>query len=145
MQYQFDYGDKVRVIRNVRNDGTYPGKKTGELLVRRGSLGYVKDVGTFLQDQVIYSVDFVDEQRIVGCRAEELIAGDDPWIPSEFESREKVYANRALAINGDIVVDSGALGEVVKVIRDPSGVSYHVHFPGQVLQVPENALTAAEE
>ena len=27
----FEYGDEVRVVRNVRNDGTYPGMDTGTL------------------------------------------------------------------------------------------------------------------
>lgn len=53
---KWDYGDGVRLIRNVRNDGTYPGLDPGAPLVRRGSIGYVVNVGTFLQDQVIYSV-----------------------------------------------------------------------------------------
>ena len=47
----------MRLIRNVRNDGTFPGMDVGKLLVRRGSVGYVRDVGTFLQDQLIYSVE----------------------------------------------------------------------------------------
>ena len=50
---RYDYGESVRVIRNVRNDGTYPGLDVGAFLVRRGSIGYVVNVGTFLQDQVI--------------------------------------------------------------------------------------------
>ena len=58
MRPRFEYGEAVRVIRNVRNDGTFPGEPTGRLLIRRGSIGYVRDVGTFLQDQLIYSVDF---------------------------------------------------------------------------------------
>ncbi len=47
---RYNYGVAVRVIRNVRNDGTYPGMDTGDFLVRRGSVGYVVNVGTFLQD-----------------------------------------------------------------------------------------------
>ena len=50
MRPRFEYGDEVRVTRNVRNDGTYPGLETGQLLIRRGSTGHVRDVGTFLQD-----------------------------------------------------------------------------------------------
>ena len=57
---RFDYGDEVRVVRNVRNDGTYPGLDVGAFLVRRGSTGYVMNVGTFLQDHVIYSVHFLN-------------------------------------------------------------------------------------
>lgn len=58
MNARWDYGEAVRLTRNVRNDGTYPGLDPGDPLVRRGSIGYVVDVGTFLQDQIIYSVNF---------------------------------------------------------------------------------------
>ena len=36
MRPRFEYGDGVRVLRNIRNDGTFPGARTGALLVRRG-------------------------------------------------------------------------------------------------------------
>lgn len=143
MRPRFDYGDAVRVIRNVRNDGTFPGGDRGTLLVRRGSVGYVRDVGTFLQDQIIYSVHFVDDGRVVGCREEELLAADDPWVASRFESREKVAAAQPLGRQGQVLVEPGEVGEVLKVIRDEAeqAVSYHVLFPGRnVLQVPESAL-----
>ena len=60
MDTRWDFGESVRLIRNVRNDGTYPGLETGAPLVRRGSIGFVVDIGTFLQDQIIYSVNFID-------------------------------------------------------------------------------------
>lgn len=142
---RFDYGEAVRVIRNVRNDGTYPGLATGELLVRRGSVGYVINVGTFLQDQIIYSVHFLEQGRIVGCREEELIGADEPWIPSRFETRDKVRARVALAVQGEVLVTAGSEGEVLRVLRDiPQGVHYHVHFPGHVLQVPEDVIEAVD-
>jgi nitrogen fixation protein NifZ len=140
---RYDYGDQVRVTRNVRNDGTFPGMATGNLLVRRGSVGYVMSVGTFLQDQLIYTVNFLDQGRIVGCREEELIGIDDPWTPSKFETREKVRAVISLAIGGEIRVPAGTEGEVMRVVRDDdAGVQYHVHFPGEVLQVPERVLSS---
>ncbi|MDD2885778.1 MAG: nitrogen fixation protein NifZ [Dechloromonas sp.] len=144
MNARWDYGEAVRLTRNVRNDGTYPGLDPGAPLVRRGSIGYVVDVGTFLQDQIIYSVNFLDEGKIVGCREEELIGADDPWTPSLFEFREKVRTSKQLAIDGEVLVALGAVGEVIKVIRDaPGGVNYHIHFdslPGRVLQIPEGLL-----
>jgi nitrogen fixation protein NifZ len=141
---RFDYGDAVRVTRNVRNDGTYPGLATGNLLVRRGEVGYVVNVGTFLQDQLIYTVNFLDCGRRVGCREEELIGAAEPWVPSRFETRDKVRARLALAVGGEARVAAGAEGEVLKVLRDGvDGVHYHVHFPGYVLQVPEGVLEAA--
>jgi nitrogen fixation protein NifZ len=150
MQPRYDYGDEVRVLRNVRNDGTFPGQPTGALLVRRGSTGYVRDVGSFLQDQLIYSVHFLDGDRIVGCREEELQPASDPWTPSRFESREKVSARIALGRGGRVLVEQGRVGEIMKVLRgsataEQSGeVAYHVLFPGcSLLQVPESALEPA--
>lgn len=139
----WDFGDAVRVTRNVRNDGTYPGAATGELLVRRGSVGNVVDIGTFLQDQIIYSVHFLDINRIVGCRQEELIGADDPWVPSRYEVRERVLAGKALVANGEELVPIGALGEIMQVIRDKDPPTYHLHFecqPGRIFAVPEAAL-----
>ncbi len=148
MDTRWDFGESVRLIRNVRNDGTYPGLETGAPLVRRGSIGFVVDIGTFLQDQIIYSVNFLDEGKIVGCREEELIGAEDPWKPSLFEFREKVRSTKNLSVGGEVLVALGAIGEVIKVIRDtPGDVVYHIHFDcllGRVLQIPEDALEAAE-
>lgn len=144
MRPRFDFGDAVRVTRNLRNDGTYPGLEVGAPLVRRGAVGHVQNVGTFLQDQIIYSVHFLDEGRIVGCREEELIGADEPWVPSRYEFRDKVAARVALAVGGKVRVQPGTEGEVLKVLRDaPGGVAYHVRFPGRTLQVPETALLPA--
>lgn len=147
MDARWEYGEAVRLTRNVRNDGTYPGLDPGAFLVRRGSIGYVVDVGTFLQDQIIYSVNFLEEGKIVGCREEELIGADEPWTPSRFEFRDKVRTAKGLAVAGEVLVAVGASGEVIKVIRDaPGGVAYHIHFdslPGRLLQIPEALLEAA--
>ena len=144
-QERYDYGEQVRVIRNIRNDGTFAGVATGTLLIRRGSVGYVRGMGTFLQDQVIYEVHFMDDDRVVGCRQEELIPASDPWTPSRFETREKVTAALSLAMHGEVVVPAGTEGEVMRVLREePGQVSYHVHFPGHTLEVPERALNEVE-
>lgn len=147
MRPLYDYGDEVRLLRNVRNDGTFPGEPTGALLIRRGSTGFVRDVGTFLQDQLIYSVHFLDCDRVVGCREHELQLASAPWIPSRFETREKVCARLPLGRGGRVLVEQGTLGEVVKVLRGsperpPAGeLAYQIQFPGfNLLQVPESAL-----
>lgn len=139
---RFDYGDAVRVIRNIRNDGTYPGAARGELLVRRGSVGYVRTIGTFLQDQIIYSVHFIDnDNRIVGCRERELIPAEAAWVPSRFETRDKVVARLPLGIQGKTLIAIGDEGEVLKVLRDAAdGVAYHVRFSERTFEVSENAL-----
>ena len=145
MRPVYDYGDEVRLMRNVRNDGTYPGREMGELLIRRGSTGFVQNVGTYLQDYIIYSVHFIDADILVGCREEELIRADDPWVPSRFEFRDKVTARIALSIGGDVIVEPGDSGEVLKVLRDTvDEPNYHVRFPGRTLQVPESALESQD-
>lgn len=148
MHSRWDLGECVRVIRNVRNDGTYCGAATGDLLVRRGSVGAVVDIGTFLQDQIIYSVHFIDDDRIVGCREEELADASEPWIPSLFESREWVRARRVLSLGSALRVQRGALGQVLRVVSQDDAAIYHVHFdslPGRTLAVPESALMSLAE
>lgn len=142
-QVHFEDGSRVRVIRNIRNDGTYPGEEAGMLLVRRGSVGYVRSHGVFLQDQVVYEVHFLETGRVVGCRQEELIGADEPWVSSRFESREKVTSKHRLAVSGNIVAEPGDVGEIIRVIRGrDEGVAYHVRFPGHTLLVPEPTLEA---
>jgi nitrogen fixation protein NifZ len=81
----FNYGAKVRARRLVRNDGTYPGKEIGELLVKKGEVGYVVSIGTFLQQFYIYGVEFLDSGNRVGMKRRELesadMVGDDEDIP----------------------------------------------------------------
>lgn len=145
MRPEFEIGDEVRVIRNVRNDGTFPGMDRGELIMRRGTAGTVVDRGTFLQDQIIYTVHFLGDDRVVGCREEELIAASDPWVPSKFEFREKVVALKAFAVDGEVVAEAGAQGEVLKVLRDaPGGAAYHIRFPGRTLMIAETSLDWAD-
>lgn len=73
----FEFGQKVRTRRLVRNDGTFPGKDTGEVLVRKGEIGYVVSIGTFLQQFYIYGVDFFERGYRVGMRAKELESIED--------------------------------------------------------------------
>ena len=89
-----------------------------------------------------YTVHFLDEDKLVGCRQEELQPVDAPWIPSRYEFRDKVAARIPLGIQGRVLLEQGEEGEVMKVVRDaPGGVFYHVHFSGRrTLQVPESAL-----
>lgn len=68
----FEPGEKVRCRKHIRNDGTVPGKEIGEFVVRKGEVGYVRDIGTFLQQFYIYAVEFVDSRAIVGMRRDEL-------------------------------------------------------------------------
>jgi len=81
----FNYGAKVRARRLVRNDGTYAGKEIGELLVKKGEVGYVVSIGTFLQQFYIYGVEFLESGNRVGMKRRELeladAIGDDEDLP----------------------------------------------------------------
>lgn len=69
---QFEYGQKVRSLKVIRNDGTFPGKEIGDVLVRKGDVGFVASIGTFLQQFYIYGVDFYEQGHVVGMKAREL-------------------------------------------------------------------------
>jgi len=68
----FEEGQKVRALKDVRNDGTYPGRPMADFLIRTGDVGYVKSIGTYLQMYYIYGIDFYEKHIIVGMRAKEL-------------------------------------------------------------------------
>ncbi|MDK1389315.1 nitrogen fixation protein NifZ [Sinorhizobium sp. 8-89] len=74
---RFMPGERVCATRHIRNDGTYPGKEIGESLVRKGDAGFVRDVGTFLQQFYIYAVEWVDRGTVVGMRTRELMSLDE--------------------------------------------------------------------
>lgn len=72
----FNFGEKVRSKRTIRNDGTYAGKDIGEILAKKGEVGYVVSIGTFLQQFYIYGVEFMESGNRVGMKRKEL----DPAI-----------------------------------------------------------------
>jgi nitrogen fixation protein NifZ len=68
----FEYGAKVRARYVVRNDGSYRGKEIGDVLVKKGEVGYVISIGTFLQQFYIYGVEFLGTGYRVGMKRKEL-------------------------------------------------------------------------
>jgi nitrogen fixation protein NifZ len=68
----FDMGDRVRVRKLIRNDGTFPGQEVGAHLAKKGDIGYVIGIGTYLQRSYIYSVHFLETNYVVGCLSREL-------------------------------------------------------------------------
>ena len=75
----FDFGEKVRAKRTVRNDGTYAGRDIGDILVKKGDEGFVVSIGTFLQQFYIYNVEFTSTGNRVGMKRKEL----EPINPRE--------------------------------------------------------------
>ncbi|WP_164963941.1 nitrogen fixation protein NifZ [Rubrivivax sp. JA1026] len=82
---RFEIGERVAARIKVRNDGTFGGRDIGDVLVERGDVGYVRSVGSFLQQYYIYTVEFVASGRQVGMRAKELCTLDH--LPPEVLAR----------------------------------------------------------
>jgi nitrogen fixation protein NifZ len=73
-----EYGEKVRSTKTIRNDGTFAGKDIGDVLVKKGDIGYVTSIGTFLQQFYIYGIEFVERGYRVGMKGRELASLDNP-------------------------------------------------------------------
>ncbi len=67
---KYRWGDKVRVMNDIWNDGSYPEAKENEVLVLQGAQGYVLQVGKDEGGKFLYVVEFGD--KLVGCFEEEL-------------------------------------------------------------------------
>lgn len=70
----FRIGQRVRITKPIRNDGSNPFHGRDEILVHPGAEGYVKHIGDFLQVIRIYDVHFIEEGSTFGCREAELEA-----------------------------------------------------------------------
>jgi nitrogen fixation protein NifZ len=98
---KFGVGQKVKLLEDIVNDGTYPHEKIGTLMMPKGSVGYIRSIGEFLQVIRVYEVHFFGVENvpveIVGCREHELEAMEDfrDEVEEELEymrqHREKHY------------------------------------------------------
>ena len=82
----FSFGEKVKAKRVIRNDGTYAGKDVGDILAKKGEIGFVVSIGTFLQQFYIYGIEFPESGNRVGMKRKELESvnprdDDDPPLP----------------------------------------------------------------
>ena len=57
--------------------------------MRKGEVGYVRDIGTFLQQFYIYAVEWVDSGTLVGMRGKELVSLDQT-MPAAQASRRRL-------------------------------------------------------
>ncbi len=98
---KFGIGQKVKLLEDIKNDGTYPHAPVGTIMVQAGSIGYIKSIGEFLQVIRVYEVHFLDLNafiEVVGCREHELEAMEDyrDEVQEELEwmrkHREKNYS-----------------------------------------------------
>ena len=75
---KFNFGEKVKSKKVVRNDGTFVGAEIGDILVKKGQVGYIRSINTFLQQFYIYAVDFPDQGYAVGMKGREIESLDNP-------------------------------------------------------------------
>ncbi|MDZ8025295.1 MAG: nitrogen fixation protein NifZ [Nostoc sp. DedQUE11] len=68
----FEIGEKVRLRKLIKNDGTFPGREVGQVLANKGDIGYIASIGTYLQSSYIYAVHFLETGFVVGCKKKEL-------------------------------------------------------------------------
>lgn len=73
----FRLGQRVRITKPIRNDGSNPFEAPDAILVQPGAEGYVKHIGDFLQVIRIYEVHFIEEGNTFGCREAELEAVEE--------------------------------------------------------------------
>lgn len=89
-QAKFFVGQKVQLLEDVKNDGTYPYLPIGAVMIKKGCVGYIRHVGEFLQVIRVYEVHFMDADAVVeviGCREHELEALE-PYRDLEAEEVE---------------------------------------------------------
>ncbi|CAG9000803.1 MAG: hypothetical protein CENE_02810 [Candidatus Celerinatantimonas neptuna] len=144
MDKPFQWGDKVRIVSRIYNDGSFLGAPRGQLLVQKGDIGEVRGHGLFLQTQRIYAVFFPVYGYEVGVRERELIAADAPWQDSQFEFRQWVKTRCAMSVNGELRVDYGCRGQIFKVVRDKTPVHYQVNFGDDKLYLIGESLLEAD-
>ena len=69
---QYQWGQRVKTLIDLRNDGSYPDAAPDALLVQSGGYGEIVQVGEHVESNTpIYLVEFGD-RLVVGCLEEEI-------------------------------------------------------------------------
>jgi nitrogen fixation protein NifZ len=98
----FNYGERVRSRKQIRNDGTFAGREIGDVLVKKGDWGYVTSIGTFLNQFYIYGVEFVTHGYRVGMKRAELDSLDAEADDDDDADAPAMDAGVARADAGDV-------------------------------------------
>lgn len=145
-QPKYDYDTQVRVIRNIRNDSYGPDQRKGQLLIRRGTTGFIRNSGIYQQDQIIYQVHFIETDQIIGCREVELIPANDSWIQNKFEAGDTISLKINLQYRGTIIAKKRSQHKVMRVDRsDQHAILYHFNIMNMDFEVPESALKLVQQ
>jgi nitrogen fixation protein NifZ len=68
----YQWGQRVRAVEDLYNDGSYPGAELNAVLVTGGETGEIVQVGAHTDSNTpIYLVEF-RERLVVGCFEEEI-------------------------------------------------------------------------
>lgn len=70
---KFQWGQRVKALIDLRNDGSFPDAPAEGLLVGIGDTGEIVQVGTHTESNVpVYLVEF-GARLVVGCLEEEIV------------------------------------------------------------------------
>jgi nitrogen fixation protein NifZ len=70
---KYQWGQRVRALLDLHNDGSYPDFPAAALLVKNGDAGEIVQVGSHTESNTpIYLVEFT-ESLVVGCLEEEIM------------------------------------------------------------------------
>ena len=140
----YEYGQAVRLIRNVRNDGTYPaGHRRPADAPRRGGLRLRR------RHLPAGSADLPRAFPRSGLHGGLPRGGADSRVGPLDTQPVRVPRpggrHPHLAVRGEVVVEQGRTGSIEGAARPAGGTQYHVYFgDGRVLQVPETSLAWAD-
>jgi nitrogen fixation protein NifZ len=140
---RFEAGESVRVVRNIRNDGSFKSVAKGERLVAAGEVGVVRTYGYFLQDQIIFQVFFPSINQVVGIRDAELIKSDLTWVPCLFRSLDCAELTMSLSMNQQIIAKKGDIVDVYRVHRnlEDGTLEYEIILGDDRFRLSSHALT----
>ena len=70
---RYQWGQRVKALVDLRNDGSFPDVDLEALLVNTGDVGEIVQVGTHTEANMpVYLVEF-GERLVVGCLEEEIL------------------------------------------------------------------------
>lgn len=70
---RFRAGEKVVILRDITNDGSYWTKLPGALLAEEGERGEILGVGYQKEmNRVVYFISLLPDERVIGCFEEDI-------------------------------------------------------------------------
>jgi len=71
---KYQWGQRVQVVEDLFNDGSYPDQPVDALLAKTGDMGEIVNIGTIEETKrPLYLVEFESSRFVIGCLEEELL------------------------------------------------------------------------